>query len=195
MGFVIPAAAILAAKVGKAYFGNKAKKKANVEQKRADVSALETQQKKGEDARRARVQAAGSLLNGVPKTTAGGGVNTGVGLDPELLASLGVERKYDYASGIADRNKGAGSAFVSGLFGDVGDTVASMYGPGAMAMNGAGGGAGTYNATEAWNQPGGAYHGGMPTSVPLHSTGDGSGLSLEDLQKLIDSKRYNSGGA
>jgi type II secretory pathway pseudopilin PulG len=193
MAMFIPAA-MLAAKVGKSYFGNKAKKKQNDEQRKAEVSALTLQQKQREDARRARVAAAGSLLNGVPSTTAGGGVNTGVGLDPALLAQLGLERTYDFGSAVPDRNKGAGSAMLAGLFGDVGDTLGSMYG-GKMGGGGAPAGA-TYNATEAWNTPGAAYHGGMPQSAPLSmvgSGGEGSGMTMEDLMKLIETNKYNSG--
>lgn len=177
MGFVIPAAAFLAAKIGKSYFNSRSKKKANTEQKRADVSALTTQQKQGEDSRRARVQAAGSLLNGVPSTTAGGGVNTNVGLDPALLASLGAERTYDFASGIPDRNKGAGSALIAGLFGDVGDTIATAYGGGAMGAAGSAlaGGAHTANANN------------LSSFVGNDAAGGGGGLSFEELQKLINS--------
>lgn len=187
MGFIIPAAAILAAKAGKAYFGSKAKKKQNDAQRTADVSALTIEQKQREDARRARVDAGASLLNGVPGTTAGGGVNTGVSLDPELVKRLGLERTYDFKSAVADRNAGAGSAFLSGLFGDVGDTVAGMYG------GGMGGG-----ATAAWQDVsrGGAnpwangtttLPGGGPQTAPLHMVDGGAAptLSWEDLMRRV----------
>ena len=122
------------------FFGHKSKTKANKEQRRAQIAALTLQQKQREDARRARVDAASSLLGRVPATTAGGGVNTNVALDPELVKRLSTERTYDFSSAVPDENVGAGSAFLSGLFGGVGDLGAYLYDQQHAGAEGAGGG-------------------------------------------------------
>lgn len=181
--FLIPAG-ILAAKAAKSYFGHKAKKKQNNAQRSAATAQLTIGQKQREDARRAKVSLGGSILGNVPKTTAGGAVNTGVAIDPELLKQLGVERTYDFQSAIPDGNAGAGSAFLSGLFGDVGDTLAGAYG----GLGGGGGAASAFNATNVWNSPGAGFHGGMPKSAALNMLGglggdDAGTISWEDLMR------------
>lgn len=143
------AAGALAAKAASKYFGGKAKKKQEAESNRANTAALNLQQKQQEDARRSRVELGSSLLNGVPSTTAGGAVNTNVGLDPALVEKLMLERKYDFGSTMRKPGTGAGSAFLSGLFGDIGD-FATSYGAGAY---GAGRAAPTYAAYGAGANP------------------------------------------
>lgn len=145
------AAGALAAKAASRYFGGKAKKKQEAESNRANTAALDIRQKQGEDERRSRVRLGTSLLNGVPSTTAGGAVNTNVGLDPELVNQLMLERKYDFGSAMQKPGTGAGSAFLSGLFGDVGD-FATSYGAGAFG-GAAGRAAPTYAAYGAGANP------------------------------------------
>jgi type II secretory pathway pseudopilin PulG len=169
--WVIPAA-ILAAKAAKSYFGNKAKKKQNTNQRNAAVAGLTFQQKQREDARRARLKLGGSMMNSIPATTAGGSVNTNMGIDPALLEQLGIERTYDFGSAVPDYNAGAGSAFLSGLFGDVGDTLGYMYG-----MGGAGGG--TTPWADVSNGAGSAYPARFP-SVGNNIMGQNAALQFAD---------------
>jgi hypothetical protein len=148
-------------------FGGKAKKKQNDNQRNATIAGLTIQQKQAEDKRRARLALANSLLGSVPGTTAGGGVNTNVALDPEMVKQLSLERTYDFGSAVPDANAGAGSAFLSGLFGGAGDLATAAFGGGA---NGVGAGA--------------AAAGG-----PIVD-----GLSLEDLLKLQRTQSTSNGG-
>lgn len=184
-GFIIPAA-ILAAKAGKAYFGNKAKHKANDEEKRAATAALNTQQKQREDARRGRLKLGASMLSSVPKTTAGGGVSTNLDIDPAILDALGAERTYDFGATITDRNKGAGSAFLSGLFGDVGDTLTSAYTHGLGGDDGVTAPWQDVSRTGAnpWANGTASLPGGL-SSAPLNMVGDGGpAIDWEDLYRL-----------
>jgi hypothetical protein len=182
-------AGLLAAKAGQAYFGNKSKKKKAEDQKKSTTNALTIQQKRSEDARRARLQLGASMMNSVPKTTAGGGVNTNTGIDPELLAQLNIERQYDFGSAVPDGAAGNGSAFVSGLFGAAGDTITGMYG------GGMGGGGGTPTSASMLYDRGTGVQlpGGGPQTAPLYGVdesgevdrgaqpGIGSNISWEDL--------------
>lgn len=166
-------AASLAAKGIGGLFGNRSKKKKAAESKRATTAGLNIQQKRSEDARRARLQLGASLLGGVPRTTAGGGVNTNVGLDPELVKQLGVERTYDFGSAVPDESAGGGSAFLSGLFGGIGDTIPYMTEGGREAMSGMGAGG-----------PGG-----------VNTNSVNSGLSIEDLMKFLNTRKAGPSGA
>jgi hypothetical protein len=185
------AAGALAAKAASKIAKKKAQSNANKEQKRATTAQLTIGQKQREDARRARLDAGSSLLGGVPKTTAGGGVNTNVGLDPELVKRLGVERTYDFGSALPDANKGATWALLSGLFGDVGDFGADY------AMGGMGGGStapwqdvSRSAGSNPWAQgtaqlPGwdrGAPNGG---STPLHFMGGDDSPGTLDWEELF----------
>lgn len=152
------AAGALAAKAGKSYFAGRAKKKQEAESNRANTAALNLQQKQREDQRIASNKLGASLLNGVPKQGALG-INTNVGLDPALMDQLNVERTYDYGSAMPKPGTGAGSAFLSGLFGDIGDTLVT-YGTGGLSPRPA-------------------------TPAPVTSTADANGgMSIEDLLKL-----------
>lgn len=185
--FLIPAG-ILAAKAAKSYFGHKAKKKQNNAQRSATTAQLTIGQKQREDARRAKVSLGGSILGNVPKTTAGGAVNTGVAIDPELLKQLGVERTYDFQSAVPDNNAGSGSAFLSGLFGDVGDTLAGAYGG-----LGSGGTAPWQDVSKSagvnpWGSSGASLPGGGRNIAALNMLGgtggnDAGTISWEDLMR------------
>jgi hypothetical protein len=115
-----------------------AERKANESRTKATVTSRTLNQKMGEDRRLGRLSLAQSLLGGTPSTTAGGRVNTNTALDPELMAKLGVERKYDFSGTVgeeADPGAGAGSAFLGGLAGDLGQAAgdyASTRDPGAV---------------------------------------------------------------
>lgn len=122
MGFLpLLAGGALAVKGASKLFGHKSKTKANDEQRRAATAALNTRQKMTEDKRIGRLKLGASMLGSVPKTTAGGGVNTNLDIDPAILAQLGAERTYDFGSTVPNMNEGATWAFLSGLAGDVGD--------------------------------------------------------------------------
>lgn len=169
MGAFLPFAIALAAKGTQAYLSSRSKKKQAKEGKRSTTAALQLQHKQREDARRARLQTAASMLNGVPSTTAGGGVNTNVGLDPELLRQLNVERQYDFESAVPDETQGSTDAFLSGLFGGAGD-VAGYYGA----------------------QQGGGF-GGAAGAMTQGSGQGAGGLTFEDLMKLINTRKPTDG--
>lgn len=161
-------------------FGQKGKKKREAEQRRATVATKTTRQKMAEDARRSRVRAGASLLGGVPATTAGGAVNTNVGLDPALVADLEKERTYDFESTEPKAGVGATWDFLDGLFGDAGDVVTRAYGTDPVAAAAA---------------PRGGVLPGSPSS-PLTPPGGitrtpwvDDALSIEDLLKLGDKTR------
>src|SRR4051812_25078332 len=168
----IPLVVALAAKAGQSYFGNKAKKKQAESNRNANIAQLTIGQKQREDSRRAHLALADSMLNRIPKTTAGGGVNTNVGLDPELVKQLGVERTYDFASAVPDGAAGSGSAFLSGLFGGVADTV--PYGVGGGSSGGGGGGetAPWVDVSSGAGQTGVQLPGGRLQVAQLHPVGD-----------------------
>jgi len=111
-------------------FGGKAKKKQYNVQRNAAIAGLNIKQKQGEDARRARLQLANSILSRVPSTTAGGGVNTNVALDPELVKQLGVEHTYDFGSAVPEYAGGGVNGFLEGLFGGAADTLPYLGGGG-----------------------------------------------------------------
>lgn len=156
-------------------FGQKGKKKREAEQRRATVATKTTRQKMAEDARRARVRAGASLLGGVPQTTAGGAVNTNVGLDPALVADLEKERTYDWGAGIPDESKGATWEFLGGLFDDAGDVPTYAYGTDPVAAAAA---------------PRGSIPPGSPSSLLTPPGGItrtpwvDDALSIDDLLKL-----------
>lgn len=125
---IAAAAAVAFLKGLQAFLGKKSKDKKAKEQNRASTAALTLTQKQREDQRRARLRAANSLLGGVPATTAGGGVNTNVGLDPALVADLDKERTYDFGSALPDSGTGSTYDFLSGLFGELGDTATRAFG-------------------------------------------------------------------
>lgn len=135
-----PATITLLASLGvkglSALFGNRAKGKQEAENRRAATSGLNIGQKQREDARRARLALANGLLGGVPGTTAGGGVNTNVGLDPALFERLNQERTYDFGSTMP-QSKGGIDAFLSGLFGGAADVIPRIDG-GATSHSGNG---------------------------------------------------------
>lgn len=181
MGFLIPAA-ILAAKGISALEKKKAQSKQNDSQRNATIASLTLRQKQSEDARIARLKLGADMLGRVPKTTAGGGVNTNVGIDPELLKQLEIARTYDFGSTVPDGNAGSTDAFLSGLFGSAGDALAGVKGGGAQ---------GTptptsmlYNRTAAGVQ----LPGGGPQTAPIYPVGDAASgglgnVSWEDLFK------------
>lgn len=197
----IVAGGILAAKAGQAYFSGRSKKKKAEEQKKAATAQLTVGQQQREDVRRGRLELGASMLSRVPKTTAGGGVNTNVALDPDLVAKLGVERKYDFASTVPDQAAGNGSEFVSGLFGGAGDALAGAYGHGL----GGGGGSPTpssmlYNRGSGPQLPGGMGPQYAPL-YPVDRTGamgsepigsDGHAPTTVDIGELL--RQYGIGG-
>lgn len=164
-------------------FGHKAAKKKAANTRAATISGLNIQQKQKEDARRARLQLGSSILGRVPKTTAGGGVNTNVGLDPELVKALGVERTYDFGSAVPDESAGGGSAFLSGLFGGIGDTIPYLVG-GRQGGSQAAAAAGPINGVDLGGGPGG-----------VNTTSVNSGLSFDDLMKLLNTHKAADGTA
>lgn len=145
---VILAAATLAAKGASSIFGNKAKRKQEQENKRAATEQANTRQKMMEDERRNRVRIAQQLLGGVPQTTAGGGVNTNVGMDPSFWDEQMKERTYDFGKGVPE-SKGGTQAFLAGLFGGIGETIPAMYNP-AGGAGGMGGGMPSKPAPISW---------------------------------------------
>jgi hypothetical protein len=156
------AAASLFLKGLSAFAGGKAKKKQQADQNRARTAGLNIQQKQSEDSRRARLDAANSILGRVPATTAGGGVRTGVALDPALVNRLSQERTYDFGSAMPTPGTGAGWEFLSGLAGGAGDTVAGLNDPGQ-----------------------GLIQRDVPEGVVGGSVGDPTTITLEDLMKLF----------
>lgn len=116
---------------GKIFGGISAKKKLN-EQNRAATASMTLAQKRAEDQRRARLALANGLLSGVPATTAGGGVNTNVGLDPALFAQLDRERTYDFGSTLP-KHAGGVYGFLGGLFEGAADIAPYMMSGGANA--------------------------------------------------------------
>jgi type II secretory pathway pseudopilin PulG len=154
-------------------FGTRSKNKQQAEQNRAAAAGLAIQQKRGEDERRARLQLGNSLLGGVPSTTAGGGVNTNVGLDPELVKSLGLERTYDFGSAMPKPGAGGIDAFLAGLFGGAADTLPYTNFSQQQPDSGA-----TFPAGFRW--PGGAANNpNSPAAAPT--------VGMDDLMKLIGS--------
>lgn len=125
---IVAAATVAFLKGLSALMNKKAKSKQGKEQNRANTEALNLAQKRSEDSRRARVRAGASLLGGVPSTTAGGAVNTNVGLDPGLVADLEKERTYDYGKTMPDSDKGATYEFLAGLLGGAGDVTTTAFG-------------------------------------------------------------------
>lgn len=142
-------------------FGGRSDKKKQEEQNRSTAAGLTIQQKQREDARRARLAMAQGLLGGVPATTAGGGVNTNVGLDPALVEKLMAERTYDFA-GAMPRSTGGVDAFLSGLFGGAAD-VAPYLIPGAR---------------DDANDDGGSPFGGSPRPAGVPA------IDLDELRAL-----------
>lgn len=104
-------------------FGRRAANKRNANQRSAQIAGLNIGQRQREDTRRGRLSLGNSVLGRVPGSTAGGRVNTGVSLDPEVVANLSRERTYDFASAVPDESAGSGSAFAAGLFNSAADTV------------------------------------------------------------------------
>src|SRR5688500_18518885 len=120
-----------------AIFGRSARNKQNDDQRKAAINALTLQQKQREDARRGRIDFGASVLGQIPRTTAGGRVNTNVALNPEMVARLAAERTYDFAGAVPNENAGSGSAFLAGLIENLGnsadETAAYMSSPAAAA--------------------------------------------------------------
>jgi hypothetical protein len=83
------------------------------------------EQKRREDARRARLAFGQGLMGRVPANVDGSGGT--LAMDPELYARLDEERKYNFAP-TAAANAGGGSAFLSGLFGGAADTMPYLLG-------------------------------------------------------------------
>lgn len=119
----IAALVSLGAKGISALFGHRASNARNANQRSAQIAGLNLQQQRSEDSRRARLNLGAGMLNGVPGSTAGGRVNTNVALDPELLRTLGQERRYNFAAAVPNESAGSGSNVVAGLFNGVADTA------------------------------------------------------------------------
>jgi hypothetical protein len=183
-----------AAKTISGWAKTKAKKKQNDESRRALIAQLTTGQKQREDSRLAHLNIGSSILGRVPTTTAGGGVNTGVALDPELVKQLGVERTYDFASTVPKDTTGA-SAYLGALMGEVGNTL-DYYQPGN-------GSSPTSSSMLYDRGQGQQLPGGGPQTAPLYGVdgdgnvdrgaqpGVGSNISWEELFKQSG---YGSGG-
>ena len=107
-------------------FGASSKKKQEQAQRDATVAGLNLNQTMGEDRRLARLKLAESLLGGIGQSPAyGGRVNPNTALDPNLVAALGARRSYDFSKTVPKAGAGMGSAFLSGLFGDLGSAALS----------------------------------------------------------------------
>lgn len=171
----------LAAKGLSSLFGAKSKKKQQEAQRKAQIAGLELGQKQGERSRLGKLDLAKSLLGGVPNRTyegVGGGsfnIQPNVALDPELAARLGVERRDDFSKVVPEAGAGAGSAFLSGLFGGGADVLAQMSANKQAAENG--------GEVQGYSGP----MGGTPQPEGFGGPADraaGQGLSLEDLFAL-----------
>lgn len=101
---------------------SKGQNKKNQEAYRSTVAAKNLAQKQVEDKRIGNLSLANSLLSRVPKTTAGGAVNTNVALDPALVAQLSKPREYDYASA-TPKPVGGTYDLLAGLFDTAGDVA------------------------------------------------------------------------
>lgn len=159
----IIAGGTVAAKGLSSYFGNKKKKKEAAEQKRAATSGANIKQQMSEDDRRGRLRLGSSILGGVQGP---GGASAAI--DPAVLDELMKERKYDFGSAIPDV-KGGTESFLSGLFGDVAETLPMLAG-------------GT-----------GAMMGGL-TRVGGSPAGGGGSISWQDLLKMIGGPKHTSYG-
>jgi hypothetical protein len=131
---------LLAAGVGasllKGLFKNKSDKKKQQATNDATIAQANLRQKMGEDQRLGALDAGSSMLNSVagsnPSAFNGRIDLSGFKLDPEMLARLQQERKYDFSGTVPKAGAGAGSALLSGLFGDAQD-LAAMW-PGSVGM-------------------------------------------------------------
>lgn len=149
-------------------FKKKSKDAQAKEQRRSMIASLNLRQKQQEDSRLGRLQLAQSILSHIPAQSAGGRVNTNVYLDPAVMERLGQERQYDFSSAVPDETKGGAWGFLSGLFGDVGNTLPYMAGGGRP------GGMGVLQGVDV---PTGA-------TAPTAAGQPGGALSIEDLLGL-----------
>lgn len=120
--FPLPFAIGLGSSLVSQWFGGKAKKKKEEASNAATIGAAEIKNQMNEDTRTAHADVASSLLG----SAGGSELGHSFALDPALVARLGVRRSYDFKKGVPKAGAGAGSAFLSGLFGTAAD-MAGQY--------------------------------------------------------------------
>lgn len=157
----------LAAMAAKKIAEKKAADKRAKNAKSTGVGTYELQNQMREDQRLSKLDVASSLLGNsanpaAPAAAYGGRVNPNTGLDPALLAKLGVRRKYDFSKAVGDPGAGNGWDLGAGLAGAVGSAASSYYG----------------------QQQGGLAQGLGGAKSGVATGGAGSGLSFEELMKL-----------
>lgn len=191
MAFLIPAAMLVAKGIQAVEKKKSASKQFNAKRD-AEIASLNLRQKQNEDTRIGRLKLGASMMGNVPATTAGGGVQTHAGLDPELIKQLEIEKKYNYDQTVPT-DAGAFDAFVAGLAGNASD-VLSRYG-GSGSPTGSANPAALptsmlYNRTAAGPQlPGGGPQNAQLNMIPgamgdPNGAAPAGGLSWEDLFKL-----------
>jgi hypothetical protein len=108
-------------------FGAKGEKKKQEADNAALLAQANLKQKMGEDQRRGALDAGSSMLQRVagsnPAAFNGKIDLSGFAIDPAVLERLKQERAYDFAPTVPKAGAGMGSALLSGLFGDIRDTL------------------------------------------------------------------------
>jgi hypothetical protein len=148
----LPLVALAAANVGtgllKGLFKNKSEKKKQQALNDATIAQANLWQKMGEDQRLGSLDAGSSMLNQVggsaPPAFNGRIDLSGFKLDPAMLERLKQERKYDFSKTVPKAGAGMGSALLSGLFGDIQDSLAMWPKKGAPTSPGMPTGGGLY---------------------------------------------------
>lgn len=171
----IPLVIMAAAAAGKAISKKKAAGKQAKNSKTTGIAQMKLQNNVAEDKRLSKLDLAKGLLGdasnpNAPAAAYGGRVNPNTGLDPAMMAKLGIRRNYDSQIEQAVGDPGAGGGWDLGgdLFGAV-QQGAAGYASGGMGGGGIGGG--------LVQGLGGAKSG-------TAAGGPGTGLSFEELMKL-----------